>query len=149
MKGLLFLLLSISTLAYSQENNTKVEWSDAISWKNDSIVEVHVIAEIDEHWHIYGMDLGDELGPIPTSIIFNQNDSLLLKDAIHREKPITSFDESFGIEVTYYEGRVVFTQTFVFKGDTTLKYGVEYMACDNSQCLPPEFIEKSIVIKKL
>ena len=48
-------------------------------------------------------------------------------------------DNVFGIDVKYFNDRVEFIQTVKLKGNVKTNIGgtVEYMVCDDSQCLPP------------
>jgi hypothetical protein len=75
-----------------------------------------------------------------------ENYSLIGK--IVEPKPIVKFEEVFNMNVMYFEKSVVFSQRIKLKREQlVLKGKVEFMACDNKQCLPPDEVEFSIPIK--
>jgi thiol:disulfide interchange protein DsbD len=49
------------------------------------------------------------------------------------------YDKLFDTKVKYYGDKVDFVQTVKVKGNlkTNVNVTVEYMTCDDSQCLPP------------
>jgi thiol:disulfide interchange protein DsbD len=49
------------------------------------------------------------------------------------------YDKNFDTKVKYYGDKVDFVQTVKVKGNLKTNVGltVEYMTCDDSQCLPP------------
>lgn len=143
----LFLILLFPFVSFAQQE--PVTWTDSISWENDSTVIIHLIADIQEGWHIYGTDLGDQIGPVPTTIMFNQNEELSPIGELISPAPINHFDEAFGMDLSYYEHYVVFSQKFIFKSETELSYSIDFMVCDNSTCLPPTLIEKNIIFRSL
>ena len=52
------------------------------------------------------------------------------------------------MEVSYFERSVIFQQKVKLKGKTAIVKGkLEYMVCDDHQCLPPEEIGFSVTVK--
>jgi hypothetical protein len=52
------------------------------------------------------------------------------------------------MNVAYFEKSVIFQQKVKLnRGTTTVKGKVEYMVCNDRQCLPPEEVEFSIPVK--
>jgi DsbC/DsbD-like thiol-disulfide interchange protein len=50
--------------------------------------------------------------------------------------------------VSYFEKSVVFQQKIKLKGKAaTVKGRVEFMVCDEKQCLPPTEVEFSVAVK--
>ncbi|HTN39419.1 MAG TPA: protein-disulfide reductase DsbD domain-containing protein, partial [Arachidicoccus sp.] len=51
----------------------------------------------------------------------------------------TTHDKNFGVDVKYYSNKVVFTQLVKVKGNvkTNLTGKVNFMVCDDHECLPP------------
>ena len=52
------------------------------------------------------------------------------------------------MNVSYFEKSVIFQQKVKLTGaNATVKGTLEYMVCDDSQCLPPETVEFSVPVK--
>ena len=102
---------------------------------------------VDEPWHIYSQNTGKG-GPIPTNIVFKTN-PLVTKTGTVKEvgKLEKVFDKNFKTDVLFYSEKVSFIQTVKVKNGikTSLSGTVEYMVCDDSQCLPP--VKKSFDLK--
>lgn len=112
--------------------------------------EVRIIAAIDNDWHIYSQAT-PEGGPSPTVIKFKPNSLVLsggkVKEVgkLHKER-----SETFGVDVLSYDTKVEFVQIVKLKKSgtkTSLSGKVEFMACNENQCLPPEEIEFNIPLK--
>jgi thiol:disulfide interchange protein DsbD len=63
-------------------------------------------------------------------------------------KVVKKFESAWGYTVAYYEKTVDFVVTATVKGNakTSLASTVEYMVCDDHQCLPPSDTELNIKI---
>jgi hypothetical protein len=62
---------------------------------------------------------------------------------------ITVHEEVFNIDVAYFNGGVTFTQRVTVKGNakTNLSGSIQYMLCNNKQCLPPVTKGFSVTLK--
>ena len=115
-----------------------VKWS-AISRKSAAGFEVVLTATLPKPWHIYSQNTG-EGGPIPTTIKFTKNPLLTLDGKVKEiGKLKESYDKLFDTQVKYYGDKVDFIQVVKVRGGvkTNVNVTVEYMTCDDSQCLPP------------
>ena len=118
---------------------------DPVSFKYEAVkkvgntYELVITATVPSPWHIYSQNTGKN-GPIPTSISFKKNPLLTLvgkpKELGKLEK---MFDKNFNTNVLYFADQVQFVQTITVKGTikTNISGSVNYMVCDDSQCLPP------------
>lgn len=115
-----------------------VKWT-ATGRKKGAGYEIVLTATLPKPWHIYSQTTG-EGGPLPTSIKFAKN-PLVTFDGDVKEigKIKEEYDKLFDTKVKYYGDKVDFVQNVKVKGNlkTNLNVTVEYMTCDNSQCLPP------------
>jgi thiol:disulfide interchange protein DsbD len=106
-------------------------------------------ATINKTWHLYSTHAGD--GPISTSFKLNVNPTLYKPQGniIEATKPLKHFDENFGTEVSYFENEAVFKQPIQVLSTSDFKISgtLEFMVCDDHQCLPPEELEFSFDIK--
>jgi hypothetical protein len=139
MKQFLLIGLFISTgfLAVAQSGK-QVKWSFAAKKIADKTYEIHMTADINANWHMYAQDAGE--GPQPTAFKFTKN-PLLSFDGNVKEvgKMKKVYEDAFKSEVRFYEKSVNFIQTVKVRGTakTNLAGKVEFMVCDDKQCLPP------------
>jgi hypothetical protein len=120
-----------------------VKWTYGYEKINSKSGYVVVTASIGKGWHIYaqGADQGD--GPIPTSFKFDKSSAYLISGLIVPSvKPKVSFDQTFRKNIGVHENRVVFKQkVFLNIGFPEIKGSLEFMVCNDHQCLPPEDLD--------
>jgi len=119
-----------------------VEWSFQSKDLGDGNYELQLKATIEEHWHLYSQFI-DEGGPVPTSFVFNASEQYELVDAVVEPKAIEEFNDLFGMTLRYFDTEAVFTQKIKLLSDKpfTLTGMLEFMSCDDKQCLPPAEVE--------
>ena len=144
----LFTLLSvlvITTLATAQSAK-QVKWSFAAKKIGEKTYEIHMTATLNGGWHLYAQNVGVD-GPVPTAFTYTKN-PLLLVDGKPKEvgNVIKKKEEVWGGVVNYYEKSVNFIQVVKIKGNikTNIAGKVEFMVCDDQQCLPPSQIEFTV-----
>lgn len=121
-----------------------VSWSFSAARTTTSVV-VELTATVEQGWHIYATRLENELGPIPTTIRFQQNDAWVPMGGIVEPAPEEVFDPNFEMQVRYHSGAPVFAQHFKNpSGANVLSGEVEFMVCNDKTCLPPEVVKFSI-----
>ena len=133
----LFLVFS-SHVLFGQILNP-VDWTITSKKINDKIYEVHLIATINKGWHIYSQTT-PEGGPVPTSITFTKNPLLDLDGKVKESGKLEQrHEEIFGVDVKQFSDKVEFIQVIKLKSrvKTSAKISVEYMVCNDRQCLPP------------
>ncbi len=135
------LLLTVFT-APAQEILRPVEWSFEVEQISENEVELRFIADIDKGWHVYAMDIPTG-GPIPTSFYFDESDNYKLKAKMSSPDPIEKYDNAFEMNLRYFDGTAVFSQRAEIKTQAPfiIKGELEFMACDDMRCLPPEYVE--------
>lgn len=140
MKRILLCTALPLLLAFSVAGQIKnpVRWST--SWTKTGTQEVELVftAAIDPGWYVYSQFL-DDGGPIPTSFSFKAGSHFqLLGKAKEEGKRKEGFDEIFGMNVVKFSGTVNFRQRVkVLDPKVPVEGYLEYMTCDNEQCLPP------------
>lgn len=144
----LFLFSIISILGYSQLLNP-VKWNYSIENNGSERATLVISATIDKGWHLYSQFIGDG-GPVPTSFKFEKSNAYDLVGKV-KEVPKAKVvqDEIFGMEVAWFEKKATFKQEIKIKSNTDfkLKGTLEFMVCDDKQCLPPEEVEYSFDVK--
>jgi thiol:disulfide interchange protein DsbD len=139
MRRIIFLVvLSLLVTNLMAQIKDPVKWT-ATSRKSANGYDVVLTATLPKPWHIYSQTTG-EGGPVPTTFKFAKN-SLVTFDGKVKEVGALKeqYDKLFDTKVKYYGDKVDFVQTVKVKGNlkTNVNVTVEYMTCDDSQCLPP------------
>lgn len=139
-------LVLFAGFANAQINNP-VLWSYSAKKIGDKTYEIHMTATITGNWHLYAQDAGK--GPEPTTFVFTKN-PLISFDGKVKEvgKLEKSFDKNFNSTLKYYANKVDFVQKVKVKSATAtvVKGVVNYMVCNDRQCLPPRDVPFSINI---
>ena len=143
----LLTLLVISSFWALSQSTKQVKWSFSTKKLDDKTYEVHMTANINGNWHLYSQHGGD--GPFSTSINFTKNPLLIIDGKVKEiGKLKKSYEEVFKSEVRYYEKSVNFIQVVKIKGSakTNLIGKVEFMVCNDRECLPPGEVDFSVSI---
>lgn len=124
-----------------------VTWSYAAKKVSKTEAVLYLKATIEDRWHIYSQNVKDG-GPVKTTFTFSPSKEFSLVGKTVEPKAIVKFEDTFKMNVAYFEKSVIFQQKVKLnKGTTTVKGKVEYMVCNDRQCLPPEEVEFSIPVK--
>ncbi|MDB5151137.1 MAG: sugar transporter [Mucilaginibacter sp.] len=148
MKKLILAALTfvISTSSYAQIL-TPVKWLYGAKKINNEQAVVFIKATIERGWHIYSQHVADG-GPVKTSFKFDKSDDYTLNGNTTEPKAVSKYEKVFGMNVQYFERSVLFQQKIKLKsGQASVNGTLNYMVCNNTQCLPPENIEFSIPVK--
>lgn len=146
MKKLLLpsILLLIASVGFAQSSK-EVKWTYSAKKIADKKYEIHMMATIGGNYHMYSQNGGD--GPISTNFTFTKNPLMTL---VGKPKEVgkmtTKYEEAFKSKVRYYEKEVDFVQVVQLKGNakTSLAGKVEFMVCNDHQCLPPADVDFSV-----
>lgn len=142
-KIFLFSSIILSASFLSAQSSKEVQWVYNAKKIADKTYEVHMTASINGDYHLYAQDAGGD-GPIPTAFTFTKNPVLLLDGKIKEVgKLVKKFDKTWNHDLKYYEKNVDFVQIVKLKADikTNLIGKVEFMVCNDRQCLPPADVE--------
>ncbi|WP_106829525.1 protein-disulfide reductase DsbD family protein [Parabacteroides pacaensis] len=139
-RALLFMLLAFVALAAKAQIQTPVTWKISIKDTGSPEKEMVFTATMEEGWHVYDMNLPAG-GPVSTSFTFEtvEGAELIGKPAA-TTKPAVVFDESFNMELRWFGNTVTFIQKFKVTNFKKFKIEgeVEYMVCNDTNCLPPD-----------
>ena len=144
---LLFSALIVTQLLHAQSSK-QVQWDYASKKIADKTFEVHMTAHINGDYRIYAQDAGGE-GPVATSFNFVKTPLLALDGKVKETgKLVSKFETAWSHDVKYYEKTVDFVQVVKLKGNakTNLTGKVEFMVCNDRQCLPPSEVEIKVNI---
>jgi thiol:disulfide interchange protein DsbD len=124
-----------------------VKWSYAAKKTSATEAVVFIKATIDGGWHVYSQFVKDG-GPVKTTINFTPSNTFTLVGKTTEPQPITRMENAFGMEVGFFENRVIFQQKIKLKAkQVTVSGKLEYMTCNDQKCLPPDDIDFSIPVK--
>lgn len=129
-------LLVTVAMAYGQ---SPVKWSYKVQKIKDKIYEIHLEAFMDNEWHIYSQTT-PEGGPIPTAFSFSKNPLVIFEGSIKEVGKLEEhFEPLFGVKVKQYSDKVEFIQTIKLKAavKTAVNGYIEFMACNDAECMPP------------
>ncbi len=139
------ILALIGVIAAAAQRPVHVKWTSEIKTVSPTEGIVRWSADIDEGWHIYGMEMPplgpDAVTPQLTTFTIEPAPGLELVGQVEPSLAAkTRFDQSLKLNLPMWEGKVSFIQRFKLadgaKG-TNIKGTIEYMACTDKACTPP------------
>ena len=148
MKTMLTLVLCFAVLVGLGQSNP-AQWTWSARKVDDKTYELHMSVKVASPWHIYSQQT-PEGGPLPTKINFTKNPLVELSGPVKEEGKLKEkYEEVFDIQVKYFDGQVDFVQVVKLnkKAKTSVSGSVEYMVCNDTQCLPPVTIPFTIALK--
>jgi len=121
-----------------------VAWNFSQEKIAENLYELRFSASIDAGWYIYGTDLPPG-GPIPTAITIAEGAGFRTIGQLRYSRPAEKFDPNFNMTLQMFSGVVVFRQQVEVTGSqpVAIRGELVYMACDDTRCLPPDFVEFS------
>jgi thiol:disulfide interchange protein DsbD len=145
--SLLIVVLMLSVVAIAQIE-TPVRWAQGSKRINATETMLLLRARIQPGWHIYSQNLKAG-GPIKTSFTFTPSKTYTLAGKTIEPTPKTKYEDSFKMNVGYFEKEVVFQQKIKLKSasSTAVKGVLEYAVCNKTGCLPPEELAFNIPVK--
>jgi thiol:disulfide interchange protein DsbD len=143
---LFFFIFSHISSAFPQIQNP-VKWDFYISPTTKegkkNISELVFKANIDKGWHLYSQFI-EEGGPIPTSFHFDTSSYYKLIEAVKETgKSESAYDPNFNMKLKWFSNEALFTQKIkiLTKEPFTITGYVEFMCCNDMQCLPPKQVD--------
>lgn len=149
MKRLIGLLLLLLLSCAGMHAQNPVNWSFSAQKTGAGLYEIRLTATVEEPWHIYSQT-SPAGGALPTSFTFSKNPLLILQGKVKEKgKLISRYEKAFGMELKYFEGGVTFVQTVKLKtkAKTAITGSLEYMVCNDEQCLPPKIMSFTIPVQ--
>ena len=141
---LLTILLLATVLTMQAQMQDPVHFKSELKTGKNAEAEIVFTATIDQGWHVYSTDLGQD-GPIEATFnVVKMDGAEKVGKLTPKGNVIKKYDEMFGMELKYFEHQVTFVQKIRF---TKPKYDIdcylEYGACNEQSCLPPTQVELS------
>ena len=135
---LLVALFLFSTTVFSQIFEP-VKWNFELKKTSATTADIQINATIDDGWHVYGLNIPKD-GPRATSIVFDKiENAQKVGELLAPSKLEKQFDANFNMELNWYSETAMFVQKIKFTDAQKVKVKgqVEFMACNDKNCLPP------------
>ncbi|MEJ6694957.1 MAG: protein-disulfide reductase DsbD family protein [Chitinophagales bacterium] len=122
-----------------------VKWVYTAEKLEENQYKITFNATIEDGWYVYSSSV-DEDGPIPTSIYFDENESLGALSDIEEsgEETKDGYDDMFDMDIKKFGHAASFSQVININGAATITGYLEFMTCDSMQCLFPDPIEFTV-----
>ena len=150
MKKIIFFFATLFVIATaSGQVQNPVHWVFSAKKMSSGNYEIHLTATIDKGWHVYSQTTPKD-GPVPTSFKFTKNPLLSFEGVVKETGKMQQHNEPlFGVVVKQFSDKVDFVQTVKVKGNikTSVTGSVEFMVCNDKQCLPPKTEQFSISLQ--
>lgn len=145
--NLCLLVLSANLLSAQPQ---KVSWEAALKTGSEGQYILTLTGTIEPGWYLYSQYLESDEGPIATKVVFEELEGL---EAIGKTeesgKKVEGYDQVFMMNITKYKEEVSFTQVLKLPAGTeTISGTVEFMTCDDEQCLPPSQVEFTAMLEE-
>jgi thiol:disulfide interchange protein len=127
-----------------------VKWTFKVEQTKPDEATLVMTAHIDKKWHLYSQYIPkDKEGPIETSFNFAKSNNYELIGKVSEPRGIEENDPMFDMVIKYFADKADFKQKIriISSKDFTVKGSLEFMCCDDKQCLPPTEVEFSYAIK--
>ena len=125
-----------------------VKWSFKVEQTKPGEATLVFTARADKGWHVYSQDIPPD-GPLPTTFTFKKSSDFERIGKVTESKPIMEDDPMFKMVLKYFADKAVFKQQvkILSKKDFILKGTVNFMCCDDKQCLPPTDVDFEFRLK--
>jgi Disulphide bond corrector protein DsbC len=125
-------------LAATAQMKKPVSWTFSSKKIGDKTYELHMTAVISGNYHMYAQKNSGDV--VPVSFSFAKNPLLILQGGVKEVgKLVSKYEDVWKTKVNYFEGGVDFVQVVKTKvsAPISVKGTVNFMVCDDKQCLPP------------
>ena len=145
MRKTLTLIFTLITLSLFSQIYNPVSWNFSQNKISDSEIELEFRANIEEGWHLYSQDIPES--PPATSFTFIINGDTSIK-VLEESESIEQYDPNFDMILKYFSNEAIFKHNIIVEeGENFMIEGyVDFMVCDDAQCLPPDYVEFSFNI---
>ncbi len=125
-------------LAVKAQMVDPVHFKAELKTGNGAEAEIVFHATIDQGWHVYSTEIGED-GPIEATFnVVKMEGAELVGKLVPKGNVIKKMDKLFGMELKYFEDEATFVQKIRFtKPEYDIDCYLEYGACSDASCMPP------------
>jgi hypothetical protein len=106
-----------------------------------------MVANIQPGWHLYSQNQSEDAIALPTTIKFSNNPLIVLSGKPQEVGRLyDQYEKATRSRSRFYSNKVEFVQTITLKNNvkTAVAGEIEFMVCDDKQCLPPDVAKFSV-----
>ncbi len=147
-KFLLLLSVIVVSIGLKAQILEPVKWSFSSEKTGENEYLLKFAATIEPKWHLYSQDI--PMSPPATTFSFEKSDDYELLGAVEEVGDIIEeYDPNFEMKLKFYARKALFQQKvkLLAPGTVTVKGVLDYMCCDDKQCLPPQDVDFSFDLK--
>ena len=147
MRNFFTLLFTVTSIIVSAQIFNPVSWEFSKNEISSTEIELIFKANIEENWHLYSQDIAES--PPATTFTFVINGDTSIKK-LEESNTIESYDENFDMTLKYFDNEATFKYNLeIEKGQSlTIDGYIDFMVCDDSKCLPPDYVDFSFSINQ-
>lgn len=140
----------ITSAIEEEESEEEVGMLQPVKWKgtakkiSDTQMEITFVADVDKGWHIYSQYMDKDDGPIPTLFEFDESPNIVRISEFEEtgENRVEEFDSFFNMNLVKFKTCAKFKGILDVKEMAGNVVGfLEFMVCNDKQCLPPTALE--------
>ncbi len=143
----IFLIL-LATIGFIGFANSQIldpiDWSQQVIKTGDDTYQIIITGEIEDGWATYSQFLSGNEGPVPTTVTFNEGDFNTVGKTEECGGREEKYDPIFEMDLVKFHDRVVYVQEITASKPITIKGNVNYMVCDDTRCLPPDYYDFTV-----
>ncbi len=142
------LLIAFTSTSVKAQIHDPVKWETTVERVSDTEYDLVIKATIEPGWHLYSQNV-PEGGPIPTSFTFEESKKEYeLVGKTTEGKGHEVHDQVFEMDIKYFGDEAIFKQRIKVqaKENITVTGFLEFMVCDDTNCLPPTEVDYSFDI---
>ena len=146
-KFLIILSLLLMVVPAQAFISQPASWSVSSKKVKKNVYEIKATGTIESGWHIYDLEEYPD-GPNPTVFTLSGDAIEALGEARITSKVSREFDKIFGMEIGTCESPVTIVQQVkaLQDGPCDVKVLIEWQACNNGSCMPPDYYEASVEV---
>jgi len=115
-----------------------IQWRFSSIEQSGSEWKLLFTATVDRGWHLYSQSI-EEGGPMPTLVRFDKVNNYKLVGKVREHGDVrSSYDSTFMMNASWYEGQVVFSQRVRVRPKTAVTGEIGYSVCSDQTCIPGE-----------
>jgi DsbC/DsbD-like thiol-disulfide interchange protein len=146
-KLILSFFVSLLSVSATAQSGTKVKWEFSSKKIADKKYEIKMVANIQPGWHLYSQNQSEDAIALPTTIKFTNNPLIVLSGKPQEVGRLyDQYEKATRSRSRFYSNKVEFVQTITLKNNvkTAVAGEIEFMVCDDKQCLPPDVAKFSV-----
>lgn len=148
MKKILTFLLSVSFILVNAQIFDPVKWDTKVEKINDQEYDLVTTATIDQGWKLYSQTIPPN-GPVPTTFEYINDGTFELVGKTVETGSVVKHDAVFDMEIGFFYKNATFKQRIkILKPLSSIKAGVEFMVCDDANCLPPDTVDLMFIFSE-